>query len=208
MAYTSAQIQEALRRSGFNRTANASDMRAANKFGLNVFARSRANIGRTTGPGSSAPTATVEAPDITQQFIDGLKPYLTSEKKPNVTPFDQAGFYDEKDARALADQEYDPYYQRIKEEQDRQNAAQDRTARRGQRLRRIPLERLPTRAGPPQAGPPTREHGARHPEAPREGAVHPEPPWRGLQSLSPVHRSSHFITLWPSRQRSTHSKKP
>lgn len=123
-APTTAQVQEALRRVGYRRAATATDIAAARRFGLGAF-------GRTRAPAAGSPVAPAAAPepaaspDITQQFIDQLRPLFTRPNQPEVKPFEGSGFYNEADTRSLADQEYDPFYQRQREDDERRTKAED-----------------------------------------------------------------------------------
>jgi len=122
-AYTSAQVQEALRRAGYQRTAGAGDLNAAKRFGLNVFGRSHTKVGAPPVAGGTNDPAGTTQPDITQQFIDQLRPLFAQPNQPKIAPFEGSGFYNEGDARSLANSEYDPYYRRLTEDTNRQNTA-------------------------------------------------------------------------------------
>lgn len=116
-----AQVTEALRRAGYNRTATGQDITNASRFGLAIFGRNRAGgatqLGRQVGAPLRGPSTT-SPDDLTRGFIDQLRPLFTRETTPEVKPFEESGFYDEADAKRLADLEYDPYYQKQRQDQE------------------------------------------------------------------------------------------
>jgi hypothetical protein len=63
------------------------------------------------GPVGMAPAQTPD--DVMKAYLDQIRGLLTT-PRPQVKPFDESGFYNENDVRALADQEYDPYYARLR----------------------------------------------------------------------------------------------
>lgn len=73
----------------------------------------------------STPAASDPVEDITKEFI-GQIGSLIPRRSVSITPFDQSGFYSEADARALAKQEYEPFYAREKAYSDRVSAENDR----------------------------------------------------------------------------------
>lgn len=73
-------------------------------------------------PGSATPTAD----SITKAFIDQVTPLFAKPNQPTITPFEKSGYFSEADTKALADQEYDPYYAALRDYTNTQNAAQDK----------------------------------------------------------------------------------
>jgi hypothetical protein len=87
----------------------------------------------------TSPTASPDAAlsanvpqDPAQTFLDQIKPLLQRPDQPKITPFDQSGFYNEGDTKALADTEYDPFYAKrraldatSRSEEDRQRGIQE-----------------------------------------------------------------------------------
>jgi hypothetical protein len=98
---------------------------------LGHYKQYQQRLAQRRGAGASTPssdaTSTPSAPvDPTQAFLDQIKPLLTRSDQPTITPFDQSGFYNEGDVKALADTEYDPYYAKQRAYQDFQTAEQDK----------------------------------------------------------------------------------
>jgi hypothetical protein len=123
--FTAAQLQQAYQRAGFQGQAGATDAANARKYGLKVFGREQAKRQKAAGAPTTPTTSSPE--DVTKSFVDQIRDLLKpAGPQADVTPFDQSGFYKEEDTRALANQEYDPYYQRLAEYQGANTAEGDR----------------------------------------------------------------------------------
>src|SRR5690242_14755448 len=124
MAFTPQQIAAALRSAGFNRGPSAQDTANANRYGLGIFGQTANRIQRPMGaPGVQPPSG---ADAITQSFIEQVKSLFTPGVKSNVKPFDQSGFFDPKDAQALATREFAPHFQDMRLQQTQQQGIQDK----------------------------------------------------------------------------------
>src|SRR5882672_5166605 len=117
MASSFAQVTNALKSAGFGRTPTPQDLANAQKYGLGIFGATRNKIvgAPAESTGSTTGGTDTSTDSITKTFLDSVKGLLApADKQPAVTPFDQSGFYSEGDARTLADQEYNPYYDALK----------------------------------------------------------------------------------------------